>query len=148
MTTTMFSATTPENTPSAYRASTSANPNNMISPAFVEANYEFLESLLRERRRQMRNEDIQTGLEYFSSEKESYDLKKLRTEKEAGVEEMPKILGLHKEQRISGFVHGLRTRSLVEHLSMDLLSTYKGLMEKTYTRIKAREVATNGAPRE
>ncbi|GJV74725.1 hypothetical protein Tco_1506309 [Tanacetum coccineum] len=29
---------------------------------------------------------------------------------------------------------------------MDLPSTYKGLMEKTYTWIKAREVATNGAP--
>ncbi|GKD56374.1 hypothetical protein Tco_1289761, partial [Tanacetum coccineum] len=55
------------------------------------------------------------------------------------------ILGLHKEQRISGFVHGLRTRSLVEHLSTDLPSTYKGLMEKTYTWVKAREVATNGA---
>ncbi|GKB81794.1 hypothetical protein Tco_0948689 [Tanacetum coccineum] len=43
------------------------------------------------------------------------------------------ILVLHEEQRISGFVHGLRIRSLVEHLSMDLPSTYKGLMEKTYT---------------
>nr|GEV91380.1 reverse transcriptase domain-containing protein [Tanacetum cinerariifolium] len=60
-------------------------------------------------------------------------------------EEMSKILGLHKEQRISGFGHGLRTRSLVEHLSTDLPSTYKGLMEKTYTWIEAREVATNGA---
>ncbi|GJV44052.1 hypothetical protein Tco_1428588 [Tanacetum coccineum] len=48
MTTTVFSATTPENTPFAYRAFTSANPNPMISPAFVEANYEVLESLLRE----------------------------------------------------------------------------------------------------
>ncbi|GKF49344.1 hypothetical protein Tco_0142595 [Tanacetum coccineum] len=56
------------------------------------------------------------------------------------------ILGLHKEQRISGFVHGLRTRSLVEHLSTDLPSTYKDLMEKTYTWIEAREVATNGTP--
>ncbi|GKC92961.1 hypothetical protein Tco_1158403 [Tanacetum coccineum] len=37
---TVFSATTPENTPFAYRASTLANPNPMISPAFVEANYE------------------------------------------------------------------------------------------------------------
>ncbi|GKC01553.1 hypothetical protein Tco_0987689 [Tanacetum coccineum] len=46
--TTMFAATTPENTPFAYRASTSANPNPMISPDFVEANYEVLESLLRE----------------------------------------------------------------------------------------------------
>nr|GFB42432.1 reverse transcriptase domain-containing protein [Tanacetum cinerariifolium] len=43
------------------------------------------------------------------------------------------ILGLHKDHRISGFVHGLRTRSLVEHLFKDLPSTYKGLMEKTYT---------------
>ncbi|GJX06006.1 reverse transcriptase domain-containing protein [Tanacetum coccineum] len=56
------------------------------------------------------------------------------------------IWGLHEEQRISGFVHDLRTRSLVEHLSTDLLSTYKGLMEKTYTWIEAREVATNRTP--
>ncbi|GKD08198.1 hypothetical protein Tco_1187883 [Tanacetum coccineum] len=70
MTTTVFAATTPQNTPSAYHASTSANPNPMISPAFVEANYEILESLLRERRRQIRNEDLRTGLEYFN---EDYD---------------------------------------------------------------------------
>ncbi|GJW25436.1 hypothetical protein Tco_0039247 [Tanacetum coccineum] len=56
------------------------------------------------------------------------------------------ILGLHEDQHISGFVHGLRTRNLVKHLSTDLLSTYKGLMEKTYTWIEAREVATNRAP--
>ncbi|GJW25231.1 hypothetical protein Tco_0039042 [Tanacetum coccineum] len=56
------------------------------------------------------------------------------------------ILGLHEEQRISGFVHGLKTRSLVEFLSTDLPTTYKGLMEKTYTWIEAKEVATNGAP--
>ncbi|GJR09620.1 hypothetical protein Tco_0792272 [Tanacetum coccineum] len=55
------------------------------------------------------------------------------------------ILGLHEEQRISSFVYGLRTRSLVKHLSTDLPSTYKGLMEKTYTWVEAREVATNGA---
>ncbi|GJX02014.1 hypothetical protein Tco_0185927 [Tanacetum coccineum] len=54
------------------------------------------------------------------------------------------ILGLHEDQRISGFIHGLRTRSLVEHLSTDLPPTYKGLMEKTYTWVEAREVATNG----
>ncbi|GKB21647.1 reverse transcriptase domain-containing protein [Tanacetum coccineum] len=56
------------------------------------------------------------------------------------------ILGLHEDQRIFGFVHGLKARNLVEHLSTDLPSTYKGLMEKTYTWIEAREVATNGAP--
>ncbi|GKA57225.1 reverse transcriptase domain-containing protein [Tanacetum coccineum] len=54
------------------------------------------------------------------------------------------ILGLHEYQRISGFIHGLRTRNLVKHLSTDLLPTYKGLMEKTYTWVEAREVATNG----
>ncbi|GJS48884.1 reverse transcriptase domain-containing protein [Tanacetum coccineum] len=54
------------------------------------------------------------------------------------------ILGLHEDQRISGFIHGLRTRSLVEHLSTDLPPTYKGLMEKMYTWVEAREVATNG----
>ncbi|GJW07952.1 hypothetical protein Tco_1570375 [Tanacetum coccineum] len=39
-----------------------------LSPAFVEANYEVFKSLLRERRRQMRNEDLRTELEYFSEE--------------------------------------------------------------------------------
>ncbi|GKB61772.1 hypothetical protein Tco_0917958 [Tanacetum coccineum] len=40
----------------------------MINPAFIEANYEVLESLLREHRRRMRNEDLHTELEYFSEE--------------------------------------------------------------------------------
>nr|GEU43837.1 reverse transcriptase domain-containing protein [Tanacetum cinerariifolium] len=69
-TTTTFAATTSENTPLAYRASTSTNPNPVISPAFVKANCETLESLLRDRRRQMRNNDLRTGFEYFS---EDYD---------------------------------------------------------------------------
>nr|GEY31019.1 hypothetical protein [Tanacetum cinerariifolium] len=42
------------------------------------------------------------------------------------------------------FSHGLRTKSLVEHLSTDLPSTHKGLIKKTYTWVEAREVATNG----
>ncbi|GJY93416.1 hypothetical protein Tco_0509198 [Tanacetum coccineum] len=61
----MFAATTPKNTPIDYRASTSANPNPVISPTFIEANYKALESLLRDRRRQMRNNDLRTELEYF-----------------------------------------------------------------------------------
>ncbi|GJX61939.1 hypothetical protein Tco_0294839 [Tanacetum coccineum] len=56
------------------------------------------------------------------------------------------ILGLHKEQRIYGFVHGLKIRSLMEFLSTHLLTNYKGLMKTNYTWIKAKEVATNGAP--
>ncbi|GKB38392.1 hypothetical protein Tco_0883334 [Tanacetum coccineum] len=66
----MFAATTPENTPLAYRASTSTNLNPVISTTFVEANYETLESLLRKRRRQMRNNDLRTELVYFN---EDYD---------------------------------------------------------------------------
>ncbi|GJW53855.1 reverse transcriptase domain-containing protein [Tanacetum coccineum] len=63
VTTIVFAATNPENTPFAYRASTSTDLAPMISPAFVEANHEILESLLRYRRRQIRNEDLQTKLE-------------------------------------------------------------------------------------
>ncbi|GJW66516.1 hypothetical protein Tco_0120940 [Tanacetum coccineum] len=70
ITTTVFAATTPKNTPLAYRASTSTNPNPMISPAIVEANYETLESILIDRRRQIRNSDLRTELEYFN---EDYD---------------------------------------------------------------------------
>ncbi|GKA93294.1 hypothetical protein Tco_0815280, partial [Tanacetum coccineum] len=68
ITTSVFIANTPENTPLTHYASTSANPNPMISPAFIEANYEVLTSLLRERRKQIHNEDLQTELEYFSEE--------------------------------------------------------------------------------
>nr|GEX15819.1 hypothetical protein [Tanacetum cinerariifolium] len=241
VTTTVFAATTLENTPFAYHASTSNNPNHTISPAFVEAKYEIIKSLLRERRRQIRNEDLRTELEYFSEDydeeremepmpeprREATPTLRLRStvvyrqrERVVEFEDAPnrkgnrrgrnvedsariwwnsqktnnilnyedlkakfrshfshqkkftkthlavhnvkqregestrafitrytddtlQILGLHKEQRISGFVHGLRTRSLVKHLSTDLPSTYKGLMEKTYTWVEAREVATN-----
>ncbi|GJT19093.1 hypothetical protein Tco_0877799 [Tanacetum coccineum] len=61
-------------------------------------------------------------------------------------EETLQILGLNEEQRISGFVHGLKTMSLVEFFSTDLPTTYKALMEKTYTWIEANEVVMNGAP--
>ncbi|GKA14406.1 hypothetical protein Tco_0694052 [Tanacetum coccineum] len=84
MITTVFAATTPENTPFAYRTSTSTNPNPMISHAFMEANYEFLESFLRERRRQICNKDLRTELEYFN---EDYD--KEQREIAVGFEEAP-----------------------------------------------------------
>ncbi|GKC30710.1 hypothetical protein Tco_1038004, partial [Tanacetum coccineum] len=59
---------TPENAPLTNRASTSNNPEPMISPGFVEANYEVLESLLREDKRLLCNKDLRTELEYFSEE--------------------------------------------------------------------------------
>ncbi|GJZ62968.1 hypothetical protein Tco_0619389 [Tanacetum coccineum] len=76
MITTMFAATTLENMPFAYRASTSANPNPIISPAFVEANCESI-----------------------SSEKELWDSKKHQTGKEAEEEEMPKVLGHRRSKQ-------------------------------------------------
>ncbi|GJW32378.1 hypothetical protein Tco_0052410 [Tanacetum coccineum] len=68
ITTSTFTARTLENATLTNRASTSNNPDPMISLAFVEANYEVLKFLLRERRRQMHNEDLRTKLEYFSEE--------------------------------------------------------------------------------
>nr|GEV68314.1 hypothetical protein [Tanacetum cinerariifolium] len=70
MTTIVFASTTPKNTPSAYRTSTLANPNPMITPAFVKANCDVLESLLREKQRHIHNKDLQTRHGYFS---EDYD---------------------------------------------------------------------------
>ncbi|GKE89815.1 hypothetical protein Tco_1567290 [Tanacetum coccineum] len=68
ITTSTFIVRTPKNTPLTNRASTSNNPDPMISPGFVEANYEVLESLLREDKRQLCNKDLRTELEYFSEE--------------------------------------------------------------------------------
>ncbi|GJT54853.1 reverse transcriptase domain-containing protein [Tanacetum coccineum] len=70
VTTTAFATTTPGNTSFAYRATTLTDPTPMISPIFIEANYEILKSLLKDRRRQIRNEDLQTKLEYFSEDYE------------------------------------------------------------------------------
>ncbi|GJT33611.1 hypothetical protein Tco_0924030 [Tanacetum coccineum] len=204
--------------PLAYHVSTSANLDPMINLAFVEANYKVLESLLRERMRQMRNKDLRTKLEYFSEEyvKESemeprptrirettpvLPTESLRMEDYPLPDglKMPSHVGSYDEKGDSKnylnlfegairsilnyedlkakfwshfsqqkkftkthlavynikkkegestrafvrFVHGLKTRSLMEFLSTDLPTTYKGLMEITYTWIKAREVATN-----
>ncbi|GJX68490.1 hypothetical protein Tco_0304217 [Tanacetum coccineum] len=60
-------------TPLAYPASTSTNPDLMTSFAFVEANYEVLESLLREHKRKMRNEDLHTELENFKAEERAVE---------------------------------------------------------------------------
>ncbi|GKE37729.1 hypothetical protein Tco_1461134, partial [Tanacetum coccineum] len=65
-------------------ASNSANPDPMISPKFVEANYEVLESLLRERRRQICSKYIRTKLEYFSEE---YDEEREMEQRHARVRE-------------------------------------------------------------
>ncbi|GJW25291.1 hypothetical protein Tco_0039102 [Tanacetum coccineum] len=76
----------------AYRASTSANPDPMISLTFVEANYEVLESLLRERRRHMHNEELRTELDYFSEE---YDEERKIEPKAERVRETTPVLHTH-----------------------------------------------------
>nr|XP_043630583.1 uncharacterized protein LOC122601917 [Erigeron canadensis] len=56
-------------------------------------------------------------------------------------EETSLIKGLNEDQKISGFVHGLRYRPLVEFLSQDLPETYTSVMDKTYTFLIAKETA-------
>ncbi|GJS02554.1 hypothetical protein Tco_0319062 [Tanacetum coccineum] len=245
-TTTMFAATTLENMPLAYHASTSNNPNPVISPDFVEANYETLESLLRDRRRAAtpplrtmsprvrRRRERVVGFKETQNREEcrvKRNSKGGRPSKEAsrgnGSQNvnLPSLLAAHIGRSENGqplqssltFIYGgqalpnnkggnlppnedyplldglkmlsyigsydgkgdpdnflhlfegairmlkwlmpvachmftytlkdsarIWIRSLVEHLSTDLLPTYKGLMEKKYTRVEGREVATNG----
>ncbi|GJX19112.1 hypothetical protein Tco_0221789 [Tanacetum coccineum] len=53
-------------------------------------------------------------------------------------------LAVHNiKQREGESTRAFVTRSIVEFLSTYLLTTYKGLVEKTYTWIEAKEVATN-----
>ncbi|GJX47847.1 hypothetical protein Tco_0273037 [Tanacetum coccineum] len=78
----------------------------MTSPAFVEANYEVLESLLWERRRQISNEDLQTGLEYFN---EDYDEeRKMEPRPEPNREATPtlrlrSLVVRRQQERVVGF---------------------------------------------
>nr|GEZ27408.1 hypothetical protein [Tanacetum cinerariifolium] len=66
ITASIFTIRSPNNTPLANHISTSPNPNHVISPTFVEANCEVLESLLRYCRRQVHNEDLRAELDYYS----------------------------------------------------------------------------------
>ncbi|GJZ13067.1 hypothetical protein Tco_0548297 [Tanacetum coccineum] len=201
----------------------------MISTTFVEAKNEVLKSILRDRRRQVHNEDLRTKLDYYGEEydeeremelrpvcarettyvlqtgslraqihrgrvvefKDAPNMNGRRVERESdkrrpseqrvekatltsgyggnqpstnsggnfppnaillkilpgyGRLDKKQILGLHEEQHISGFVHGLKTKSFMEFLSTDIPTTYKGPIEKTYIWIEAKKVAINGDP--
>ncbi|GKD37875.1 hypothetical protein Tco_1258082 [Tanacetum coccineum] len=141
--TTVFAATTPENTPLAYHASTSTNPNPTISLAF---DYD------EEREIEPRLEPLREATSTLWLR--SPGIRK-QQERVMGFENAPNEEGNRRRRNAEGirsskiearegFVHGLRKISLVEHLSTNLPSTFKGLMEKTYTWVEAREVATNG----
>ncbi|GKA01780.1 hypothetical protein Tco_0674445 [Tanacetum coccineum] len=117
VTTTMFAATTPGNTPFAYLGFTLTDPTPMISPAFVEAKYEILESLLRDRRRQIRNEDLRTELEYFNKDYDEEREMEPRPERTREVTpplrtRSPRVRRLH--ERVVGFKEALnRERSRI-----------------------------------
>ncbi|GKD50796.1 hypothetical protein Tco_1279772 [Tanacetum coccineum] len=110
-----FIVKSPKKTPLTNRASTSSNPD-LISPAFVEANYEVLISLLRDARRYVHNEDLHTKLDYYS---EDYDEERemeprpiLRTEMGAGLKGNP--MARPSEQRVeNGGSHGGNHPSLL-----------------------------------
>nr|GEX63253.1 hypothetical protein [Tanacetum cinerariifolium] len=135
ITTTMFAATTLENTPIAYRDSTSANPNPVISLAFIEAIYEALESLLRDRRAQSRGESRAKR-----NTKGGRHLEEAPSGNGGQSVNLPLILTAH----LGRGENGKPFQSSLTSVYRDLPSTYKGLMEKTYTWVKAREVATDG----
>ncbi|GKE93994.1 hypothetical protein Tco_1578849, partial [Tanacetum coccineum] len=91
MITTVFAATTPENMSSAYRASSSTNSNPMISPAFMEENYEGERwNYDMSPTMKLLQPFVQGLLWSTDNKKELWDLRKHRTKEEAGEEGTPK----------------------------------------------------------
>ncbi|GJR56516.1 reverse transcriptase domain-containing protein [Tanacetum coccineum] len=94
---------TSENTSLTNHASTLANPDPAISLAFIESNYKVLDSLLREWRRQTRNEDLCTELEYYSEEYDEEREMKPRPARDA-----PNRDGIRVERESKGRRHSER----------------------------------------
>nr|GEU94093.1 DNA-directed DNA polymerase [Tanacetum cinerariifolium] len=113
-----FTARTPKNMPLTNHASTSANPDPMISPAFVEANYEILKSLLREQWKQIHNEDLCTELEYFSKD---YDDER---------EMEPRLIRIRKTTSV------LRTRSLKTRRQKERMVDFKDVPNRDGGRVE------------
>nr|GEV13967.1 reverse transcriptase domain-containing protein [Tanacetum cinerariifolium] len=195
ITTYTFTARSSKNTPLANRASTSANPEPMISPDFEEANYE---SIVRRKRwiqdrrmvvdfkdapnkdgsRVERESDGRRPLERRTKDDGSYGvnlpllftaylgrsengqpLKSTLTYGYGGnqpsinsgaislLTDYPILNGLKMPSHMGSY-DGKGDPDNYLHLikgDIDLPTTYKGLMEKTYNWIKAKEVAINGA---
>ncbi|GJZ96785.1 reverse transcriptase domain-containing protein [Tanacetum coccineum] len=60
-------------------------------------------------------------------------------------DETTHITRLNDDQRIAGFVHGVK-KSLVKFISTKLLKSYDGLMEKTHSWLQAEETASERRP--
>ncbi|GJW45622.1 hypothetical protein Tco_0077268 [Tanacetum coccineum] len=56
------------------------------------------------------------------------------------------ITRLNEDQRIAGFVHEVKIKSLVKFISTELPESYDGLMEKIYSWLQAEETAYDGKP--
>ncbi|GJR06553.1 hypothetical protein Tco_0529537 [Tanacetum coccineum] len=56
------------------------------------------------------------------------------------------ILKLNENQRMAGFVHGVKIKSLIKFISTELPKSYDGLMDKVYSWLQAEETATEGRP--
>ncbi|GJW62884.1 hypothetical protein Tco_0112219 [Tanacetum coccineum] len=140
----MFAATNPENTPMAYRASTSTNPNPVISPTFIEANYEALEFLLRDQCKQMRNNDLRTELENFNEDYDEEREMEPRLEPTRATTPTLRVASpivLRRGERTVGF-EGAQSR---EESRVERNTEGGRPLEEWETFVEAREVATNGA---
>ncbi|GKD92228.1 hypothetical protein Tco_1372065 [Tanacetum coccineum] len=51
-----------------------------------------------------------------------------------------------QNQRIAGFVHGVKIKSLIKFISTELPKSYDRLMDKVYSWLQAEETASEGHP--
>ncbi|GKF49532.1 hypothetical protein Tco_0142783 [Tanacetum coccineum] len=120
VTTTMFSATTPQNTPFAYHASILTNLNPMISPAFT------------------RNEDLRTELEYFS---EDYDEEREMEPRPEPRREATPTLRLRSPEILKQRKRVVRFEDATNREGNRRARNAEGIRS---SKVEAREVATNG----
>ncbi|GKD27150.1 hypothetical protein Tco_1233364 [Tanacetum coccineum] len=60
--------------------------------------------------------------------------------------ETAQITKLNEDQRIAGFVHGVKIKSLVKFVCAELSESYDGLIDKAYSWLQAEETASEGQP--
>ncbi|GKD39504.1 hypothetical protein Tco_1259711 [Tanacetum coccineum] len=56
------------------------------------------------------------------------------------------ITRLNEDQRIAGFVHGVKIKSLVKFISTELLEGYNGPMDQVYSCLQVEEPTSKGRP--
>nr|GEY16173.1 hypothetical protein [Tanacetum cinerariifolium] len=62
------------------------------------------------------------------------------------IDEITQIIRLNEDQRISGFVHRVKIKSLVKFLSTELLRGYDELMKKVYSWLQVEDSTSKGRP--